>query len=675
MTTSKANTTIENLILAPKSGIVVLSLFDGISAAQQALKNLKIPVKKYYASEIDAGAIKVTQSNFADTIQLGDVTKIKGENSPNGSPNGLPNGSPNGLPKIDLLIGGSPCKDLTILNSNRDGLKGEQSKLFWHFVRIKKEANPRYFLLENVASMKDVECQKISKALGVQPVLLNSADFSAQQRKRYYWTNLKVGPIPTSNHQCLKDILTGHKKGTNKQCYPETKLAFRIPDIKFSIRSSVYDIYGKSPCLVTKEAPKIKTRAKLGYRSLNVTELERLQVFPDHYTKAVGKSKAIDLLGQSFTVKVIEHLLGPSLKRLSKSRQLSGIQQKNRVMKKPLDNIIKWALAWEGKSKRMIQISNLAGKINKAGAKGMIHERDKALFRDLYKELKGFYDLAQAKNRSNKTITFSPNLRAQLAAYQKNDSAPKEKAILNKSRERRGLLGTKSNDSQIIDMPGFVLASAMNKIEKPETFKLPGQMGDFLQNMQAFRLAITLKGDKGSGKTTFITQLIDSFLDFKKTVGFFSLEQGGLESKDTQQLLKSNIKPKNLERLAVTGEAENGIQTVKQYANTFDVVVIDSWQKLQKYGANVLFDELRMEYPHTIWVVIFQENAAGGTRGGVAADYDAPIVLKSVKVGYDFTSNYIFAEKNRGNPLDRKYLVASKQTSNLYEPVKKEHHE
>ena len=125
----------------------VLSLFDGISIAQQSLKELNIPVEKYYASEIDKYAISITQKNFPNTIQLGDIKNIKGEDFTN----------------IDLIIGGSPCQDLSIAKKNRKGLKGNRSSLFYEFVRLVKEVKPRYFILENVNSMPKEDKETITK--------------------------------------------------------------------------------------------------------------------------------------------------------------------------------------------------------------------------------------------------------------------------------------------------------------------------------------------------------------------------------------------------------------------------------------------------------------------------------------------------------------------------------
>ena len=150
-----------------------MSLFDGISAGQVALERAEIPVEVYYASEIDKYAIQITQKNYPNTIQLGDVEKIDFTQFEG---------------KIDLLIGGSPCTNLSICG-NRKGLEGDESRLFWEYVRAIKECKPKYFLLENVESMSDKDKEIISKELGCYPCMINSSRLSAQNRKRYYWFN------------------------------------------------------------------------------------------------------------------------------------------------------------------------------------------------------------------------------------------------------------------------------------------------------------------------------------------------------------------------------------------------------------------------------------------------------------------------------------------------------
>ena len=157
--------------------INVLSLFDGMSCGQIALERSGIEVNKYFASEIDKKSIEVTMDNYPKTIQLGDVTKLK---------------STEYFPKIDLLIGGSPCQSLSIVQSKtRKNLDGK-SKLFFEFVDILNNIKPKYFLFENVASMNEESKLAISNLLGCEPILINSNSFSAQDRPRLYWTNIPV---------------------------------------------------------------------------------------------------------------------------------------------------------------------------------------------------------------------------------------------------------------------------------------------------------------------------------------------------------------------------------------------------------------------------------------------------------------------------------------------------
>lgn len=173
----------------------ILSLFDGISCGRLALERAGIPVEKYYASKIDKYAIQVAQKNRPDTIQVGDVTKL----------NYLE------LLDVDMVIGGSPCQDLSIAKQNREGLRGARSGLFWKYVEALEVIHPKWFLLENVASMRNEDRDAITATLKkiypeTECIMINSALVSAQQRKRYYWTNWHVEQ-PQDKGILLKDIL------------------------------------------------------------------------------------------------------------------------------------------------------------------------------------------------------------------------------------------------------------------------------------------------------------------------------------------------------------------------------------------------------------------------------------------------------------------------------------
>lgn len=160
-----------------------------MSCGRVALERAGIKIDKYYASEVDKYAIKIAQKNYPDTIQLGDVKEVRGV----------------GLPKIDLLIGGSPCQGFSFAGKQLN-FDDERSKLFFEFVRLLKETDPKYFLLENVKMKKEYQ-NIISEYLGVEPIEINSALVSAQNRRRLYWTNIPGIIQPRDREIKLKDIV------------------------------------------------------------------------------------------------------------------------------------------------------------------------------------------------------------------------------------------------------------------------------------------------------------------------------------------------------------------------------------------------------------------------------------------------------------------------------------
>lgn len=167
----------------------VLSLFDGMSGARVALERMGVEIKNYYASEIDKYCLQISQKNYPDNIQLGDVTKIDARE----------------LPPIDLLIGGSPCQGFSVAGKGLN-FEDPRSQLFFEYVRLLKEIKPKYFLLENVR-MKKEWCDVITDIMGVQPILINSALVSAQNRNRLYWTNIPGVEQPADKEIMLKDIV------------------------------------------------------------------------------------------------------------------------------------------------------------------------------------------------------------------------------------------------------------------------------------------------------------------------------------------------------------------------------------------------------------------------------------------------------------------------------------
>ena len=241
----------------------VLSLFDGMSCGQLALKKAGIYYDTYYASEIDKYAIKVSSDNFPNIIHLGDVTQIKAEN----------------LPKIDLLIGGSPCQGFSFAGKQLN-FNDPRSALFFEYVRLLKELKPKYFLLENVVMKKEYQ-DIITEHLGIEPVRIESSDFSAQKRRQVV--------------------------------FEKSKKPIRLGAVTKSMGTRVYHESGKSICL---SALGGGWGAKTGLyhddyciRKLSVLECKRLQTVPDDYRMEVSNSQAYKMLGNGWTVDVVAHIL------------------------------------------------------------------------------------------------------------------------------------------------------------------------------------------------------------------------------------------------------------------------------------------------------------------------------------------------------------------------------
>lgn len=283
-----------------EKGINVLSLFDGMSCGQIALDRLGIKVDNYYASEIDKYAIQITQKNYPNTIQLGDVRGVDVSK----------------LPKIDLLIGGSPCQGFSFAGKQLN-FEDERSKLFFEFVRLLKETKPKYFLLENVKMKKEYQ-DIITEYLGVEPILINSALVSAQNRERLYWTNIPNVTQPKDKGILLGDILENniqrrfidksrikqHWKTNNYYQYDLSGKGHKSQDQRAYFTDKKH---GTIPSHGA--SSKVKVFDKEGNISyLTPIECERLQTVPDNYTDCVSDSKRMSILGNGWTVDVIKHI-------------------------------------------------------------------------------------------------------------------------------------------------------------------------------------------------------------------------------------------------------------------------------------------------------------------------------------------------------------------------------
>lgn len=278
----------------------VLSLFDGMSCGQIALNKVGIKYENYFASEIDKYAMQVTKHNYPNTRHIGDVTKVKCDE----------------LPKIDLLIGGSPCQGFSFAGKQLN-FEDPRSKLFFEFVRLLEETKPKYFLLENVKMKKEHE-QVITDYLGVLPILINSALLTAHNRPRLYWTNIpnisqpsdkgvyfeQIRDLQIENYEYIPD-----EKTINRE-YKKSYLQYDINGKGHGSQDQrAYYLKGKHGCLDTGASGKAKVLENDGrVRKITRNEAERLQGVPDNYTTPVSKTQALKMLGNGWTVDVIVHI-------------------------------------------------------------------------------------------------------------------------------------------------------------------------------------------------------------------------------------------------------------------------------------------------------------------------------------------------------------------------------
>ena len=275
----------ENHTIAKPMLSVVLSLFDGMSCGQIALERAGIKYNEYYASEIDKHAIKVAIKNYPNTKQFGSVTEIKGTD----------------LPPIDLLIGGSPCQGFSTAGKELN-FDDERSKLFFEYVRLKNETNPKYWLLENVSMKKEFR-DIISKFLGCEPVMINSSIITGQNRPRYYWTNILFS-MPKDKNISVSDCLgIPNAKIGQPQPYPRNYKELGLKRVE----RIEYRTDGKSNAIITNPQKNL-LKTNDGYRKLTPVECEKLQTVPLNYTDCVTDGHRYKMLGNGYTIDVIAHI-------------------------------------------------------------------------------------------------------------------------------------------------------------------------------------------------------------------------------------------------------------------------------------------------------------------------------------------------------------------------------
>ena len=287
----------------------VLSLFDGISCGMVALQRVGIKVERYVAYEIEENAIKVSKFNYPEIEHKGDVFKADYSKDKD----------------FDLLIGGSPCTYWSIArargnNERETKASGLGWELFKQYVRALKEVKPTYFLYENNASMSEEIKECISEELGCKPIEIDSADFSAQHRYRYYWTNIPFDKDWQKSDILFKDIMV---TDTSVKSFEKYKDTVRISEDGLCIS---WDSSGKGNYSQQNRARRVNQKwntvpssgndknniyiSEYKFRNINPVEAERLQTLPDNYTACLkSKVKRVEVCGNGWTVEVIKHIL------------------------------------------------------------------------------------------------------------------------------------------------------------------------------------------------------------------------------------------------------------------------------------------------------------------------------------------------------------------------------
>lgn len=288
--------------------VKVLSLFDGISCGMVALERAGIKAGRYYAYEIEKNAINISRKNYPGIIQLGDVFSTDFAQF--------------AVQGIDILMGGSPCTFWSKAKQKRETNTGGIGwKLFGKFAEAKKNARPKYFLYENNYGIAQEIQDAISKELGAEPVMIDSASVSAQRRKRLYWTNIPGVQQPADRGILVKDIICSDEslirhfddRIRNTLVWTDNYIKYDLGGKgHYSQNDRIYFLDKKAPT-IQRCRTETKFNVYLGgetYKKTCPVEIERLQTLPDDYTAGVPKTKRYEALGNGWTVDVIAHILG-----------------------------------------------------------------------------------------------------------------------------------------------------------------------------------------------------------------------------------------------------------------------------------------------------------------------------------------------------------------------------
>ena len=299
------------------NGITVLSLFDGISCGQLALKRAGIKVRKYYASEIKKIAIKVTMEHFPDTVQIGDIEKVRynRETKELITENGVYQ-----TEGIDLVIGGSPCQNFSIARVSMgtkeiEGLKGDKSKLFYEYLRILREVQPKYFLLENV-KMKKASENELNQYMGVNGLHINSELVTFAKRPRIYWTNIQGVKAPEDkkiNFQDFKDTDPEYCKDFKVKRTPSRERMWNSGKGRETESNCENITNAEKIGCITRKQDRCPNSGLIEFedfcRYLTRREIELAQMLPIGYTDSLTYNQMQDVCGDGWTVDVITHIL------------------------------------------------------------------------------------------------------------------------------------------------------------------------------------------------------------------------------------------------------------------------------------------------------------------------------------------------------------------------------
>lgn len=298
-------------------GITVLSLFDGISCGQLALKRAGIKVKKYYASEIKKIAIKVTMEHFPDTVQIGDIEKVRYNRE---TKELITENETYQTEGIDLVIGGSPCQNFSIARVSMgtkeiEGLKGDKSKLFYEYLRILREVQPKYFLLENV-KMKKASENELNQYMGVNGLHINSELVTFAKRPRIYWTNIQGVKVPEDkkiNFQDFKDTDPEYCKDFKVKRTPSRERMWNSGKGRETESNCENITNAEKIGCITRKQDRCPNSGLIECedfcRYLTRREIELAQTLPIGYTDSLTYNQMQDVCGDGWTVDVIAHIL------------------------------------------------------------------------------------------------------------------------------------------------------------------------------------------------------------------------------------------------------------------------------------------------------------------------------------------------------------------------------